>query len=422
MLTEKIYFKDRLTGIDNSRVDNVFETIKAETAHIGYYSLPDSSNDMLGQIYKFIIDNDLIYKNKLKNLVILGIGGSSLGARAIDEALSHLSSGSRTKLIFLENCDPVAVNRLLSGVEVKNSMFLMISKSGGTIETTSIAKYLFDKYEFDFTKNKFKKRFVVITDEGSPLDKFAIKNQLNIFYIPHNVGGRFSVFSAVGLLPLAILGYDIVKLLKGAANYKQMFFSKQKTDLIKKAIYYADNSHEIPINVLFSYSSSLASFGAWYRQLWGESLGKLNSQGWRAGLTPAELVGSIDQHSYLQLIVQGPLNKSVTFIRIKNFNDDSVIPNITIENLESTDYVNGMRMNDLINAQCEATLQTLCEQGVPVDLIEVDELNEESIGAIVFYFELLTSCTGAALGVNTYDQPGVEFGKKKLNDILQGNK
>ena len=421
MLNEHIYFQDKLNNIDNSRVDGIFETLKNEIKEVGYYSLPDGSNDMVGKIYKFIIDNDLIYKKKLNNLVILGIGGSSLGARAVDDALRHVTNRNKIKLIFLENCDPISVDTLLRDVELKDSLFLMISKSGGTIETTSIAKYIFSRYGFDFTKNRFKKRFVIITDAFSPLDKFAENSSITTFHIPHNVGGRFSIFTAVGLLPLAILGYDIIKILRGATKVKSQFFAKHKNEMIKKAIYYADNAVVTPINVLFSYSSSLASFGAWYRQLWGESLGKLDSNGNRAGLTPSELVGSIDQHSYLQLIVQGPLNKSVTFIRVKKFKNEKIVPNYTIPNLESTDYVNGMRMNDLINAQCEATLQTLVEQGVCVDLIELDELNEESIGALIFYFELLTSCTAAAIGVNAYDQPGVEFGKKKLTEILKGN-
>ncbi len=418
MLTQNLYFNDKMSYIDEGRAGSVFDSIKSEMANIGYYSLPDGSADMLGQIYKFIIDNSLIYNKKLKNLIILGIGGSSLGTRAVDDALKHIKNRNKINLIFLENCDPVATNRLLSGVEIKNSMFLMISKSGGTIETTSIAKYIFDRYSFDFEKNRFKKRFLIVTDEGSPLDTFAKEYQLTTFHIPHNVGGRFSVLSAVGLLPLAILGYDIIKLLKGAESVKHSFFANHNSNMIKKAIYYADNSQNTPINVLFSYSSSLASFGAWYRQLWGESLGKINNQNQRIGLTPSELVGSIDQHSYLQLIVQGPLNKSVTFIKVKNFKNDTKIPSWSIKNLENTDYVNGMKMNDLINAQCEATLQTLNEQGVAVDLLEIDSLSEESVGALIFYFELLTSCTGVALGVNTYDQPGVEFGKKKLQQML----
>jgi len=420
MLSQKLYFEDRLTYVEQGRIDAVFEAIKSETNSIGYYSLPEGSSSILDKIYEFILNNDIIYKKKLKNIVILGIGGSSLGSRAIDEALSHLKQRNKAKLIFLENCDPVMVTQQLANIELKNTIFLMISKSGGTIETTSLAKYIMDYFGFDFSRNKFRKRFVVVTDEGSPLDKFASELSLTTFHMPSNVGGRFSVLTAVGLLPLAMLGYDILKLLRGAAKLKKSFFDGHENGLIKKAIFYADNKDNTPINVLFSYSSSLGAIGAWYRQLWGESLGKLTIDGGaRTGLTPSELVGSVDQHSYLQLIVQGPLNKSVTFIRVKNFANDARVPDVAIKYLESTNYANGMKMNDLINAQCEATLQTLVEQSVPVDIIELDELNEESIGALIFYFELLTSCTGVALGVNTYDQPGVEFGKKRLLAMLK---
>jgi glucose-6-phosphate isomerase len=420
MLTQKLYFEDRLSYIGQERVDAVCESVKKETETIGYYSLPEGSSELLDKIYEYILKNELISKKKLKNIVVLGIGGSSLGSRAIDEALNHLKQRSQIKLTFLENCDPIMVTKQLANIELKNSLFLMISKSGGTIETTSLAKYIFDKYGFDFSKNKFRKRFVIVTDKGSPLDKFAGEFSLAAFHLPLNVGGRFSVLTAVGLLPLAILGYDVMKLLNGAAKMKKSFFAGHESDMVKKAIFYADNKDTTPINVLFSYSSSLGAMGAWYRQIWGESLGKLTIDGGaRTGLTPSELVGSVDQHSYLQLIVQGPLNKSVTFMRVKNFRNDAKVPNVTIKNLENTNYANGMRMNDLINAQCEATLQTLVEQGVMADIIEIDELNEESIGALIFYFELLTSCAGVALGVNTYDQPGVEFGKQRLLAMLK---
>lgn len=188
----------------------------------------------------------------------------------------------------------------------------MISKSGSTIETTSLAKLVVYKFFDGLEDTKLRKRFLVVTDEGSPLDKFGEAHSLERFYIAPNVGGRFSVLSAVGLLPLAILGYDIRKLLLGAAKLKKSFFDGGEKEMLQKAAYYVEHFEEFPINVLFSYSSSLKELTAWYIQLWAESLGKIDPNGKSVGLTPIGLIGSVDQHSFLQLIIEGPKNKTVT--------------------------------------------------------------------------------------------------------------
>jgi glucose-6-phosphate isomerase len=418
MISKKLFFEDANNEVSEEVVNGLQDRIKEEQKEIGFYSLPTDSNDTLDKIYKFILSNNAVYKGKIKNLVILGIGGSSLGTKAIDTALKHTKNRNDIKLIFLENCDPNEINSSLKGVSAKDSMFIMISKSGSTIETTSLAKLVIYKF-FDTLENpKLKKRFLIVTDEGSPLDKFGTEFSLERFYIAPNVGGRFSVLSAVGLLPLAILGYDIRKLLLGASKLKKSFFDGNEREMVQKAAYLVQNFERYPINVLFSYSSSLEKLTAWYVQLWAESLGKINSSGQSVGLTPIGLIGSVDQHSFLQLVIEGPKNKTVTFIKVKDFKNSAKIPNVTIKNLEKTDFVNGLEFAQLLNSQCEATLETLIEKGVKVDLIELDALNEESIGSLIFYFELLTAVAGAHFGINTYDQPGVESGKIKLFEKL----
>lgn len=418
MISKKLFFEDADNEVSEEVVDYLQDRIKEEQKEVGFYSLPTDSNETMDRIYKFILSNNALYKGKIKNLVILGIGGSSLGTKAIDRALSHTKNRNDIKLIFLENCDPNEINSSLKGVNAKDSMFIMISKSGSTIETTTLAKLVIYKF-FDTLENpKLKKRFLIVTDEGSPLDKFGAEFSLERFYIAPNVGGRFSVLSAVGLLPLAILGYDIRKLLLGAGKLKKSFFDGNERQMIKKAAYFVQNFERYPINVLFSYSSSLEKLTAWYIQLWAESLGKIKGDGRSVGLTPIGLIGSVDQHSFLQLIVEGPKDKTVTFIKVKDFKNSTKIPNISIKNLEKTDFVNGLEFAQLLNSQCDATLETLVERGVKVDLIEIDALDEESIGALIFYFELLTAIAGAHFGINTYDQPGVEFGKMKLFEKL----
>ena len=168
------------------------------------------------------------------------------------------------------------------------------------------------------------------------------------------------------------------------------------------------------MNVLFSYSSLLDEFNNLYVQLWGESLGKIDKKGKRVGLTPIGLLGSIDQHSFLQLLIEGPKDKTVTFIKVKNFESSLKIPNLTLPYLEKTDFVNNKLFNDLINAQCDATKESVIRSGIDVDEIVLETLQEKNIAALMAYYELLTSAVGALFEINTYNQPGVEIGKKIL--------
>jgi glucose-6-phosphate isomerase len=207
------------------------------------------------------------------------------------------------------------------------------------------------------------------------------------------------------------LGYDIEKLLEGAGLLRESFFSKEEDTLCRKAFYYALNHEEIPINVLFSYSSAFKYFNDWYVQLWGESLGKINIDGTKVGLTPIGIIGSVDQHSFLQLIIEGAGDKSVTMIKVKNFANDITIPDISLPYLEKNDFINTHSFTELINAQCDATMQSIIDQNISVDTIEIEKLDEMSAGYMIFYYELLTSLVGNLLRVNTYDQPGVELGK-----------
>lgn len=291
----------------------------------------------------------------------------------------------------------------------------MISKSGLTIETTSLFKYILAR--FSLLKKERKKHLLTITDENSPLFKWSKSEEIESVTIKPNIGGRFSVLSAVGLLPLAILGYDIAAILKGASIVSHRFFEERKDNVLKKALFLARNESNYPINVLFSYSSVFRHFNAWYVQLWGESLGKLDMYEQRRGLTPIALIGSIDQHSFLQLIMQGPANKTVTFLSVKNLSQKPLyIPNIRLQGLESTDFVNQTSFNQLLKLQCISTKESIISQNVPVDSILIDSLNEQSVGALVLYYELLTSCVGILLQIDTYNQPGVEFGKKILRE------
>ena len=379
-----------------------------------YYDLPFDKAMLVKQINNYKKSNQKIL-NSFKHIVVIGIGGSTLGAKAIDSALNVQKF---TKpLYFLESSDPLKLNRQLQKISLIQSLFLVISKSGNTIETISILKLVLSL----FGKNNLsslRKHFIFITDKHSPLYKLGQAEQIKNFVIPANVGGRFSVLSAVGLVPLALVNYNIADLLNGARIiYNTFFTSKQdRYGLLKKACFFSAYKKQYSSNILFSYSSLLKDFNDWYSQLWGESLGKIDLDGRFSGLTPIGLIGPQDQHSFLQLILQGQQNKTVTFLKVKHFPVNLDIPDICLNFLESCDFVNASSFEKLINSQCHATMQAVNQAKIPNDFIEIETLNEKSLGFLMFYFELLTSLTGVALKINTYNQPGVEIGKKILKD------
>ena len=382
--------------------NQVLEALKKEEESIGYYSLPEQDIDKIEKFSQTI--------NK-KHIVIIGIGGSSLGTKAVYDFLRYKNSFDK-KLYFCESTDPVLLNSTFSDLDLKDSLFLIISKSGTTIETISIFKYLLTKVEL------LKENFVIISDNGSALHNLAIDKELPYFEIPKNVGGRFSVLSSVGLVPLSILGVDIKKLLHGAKTVKDSFFNQEQAyeDILNKAFFYSKNLFKYNINCLFSYSESLRSFNDWYIQLWGESLGKkqLHSS-LNIGLTPIGLIGPTDQHSFLQLIIEGKRDKSVTFIKIKDFDIHMQVPNISIPHLEKLDFINEEDFSSLINKQADSIIESLSNKGdIPLDIIEIEHINEQTIGELFFYFELLTSTVAKLIDINAYDQPGVEDGKKIL--------
>ncbi|WDL77824.1 glucose-6-phosphate isomerase [Helicobacter winghamensis] len=377
----------------------------------GYYDLPFKDNQ---EIFDYLEYNTKFLES-ITNIIIVGIGGSSLGTKAIDTLLSHQNNRKKIKLRFLEHTDPIMIQKDLRRVKYEDTLFIVISKSGLTVETTSLFKYILTR--FSLLKSDRKNHLLAITDSNSPLQKWCQKERIQNITISPNIGGRFSVLSAVGLLPLAILGYDIKKILQGAKQINDDFFINRKDNILKKALFLAKNETTYPINVLFSYSSVFRHFNAWYVQLWGESLGKLDTYQQKRGLTPIALIGSIDQHSFLQLIMQGPANKTITFLSVENLSQKPLyIPDISLEGLEETDFVNQTSFNQLLKLQCISTKESVISQNVPVDSIVLDSLNEQSVGALVFYYELLTSCVGILLQIDTYNQPGVEFGKKILRE------
>lgn len=383
---------------------------EAQSNEVGYYHLPLMSQPLVDELKA---ERDVIDR-RFNTIAIIGIGGSSLGIKAI-ERLLRPSTPNAKKIVYLENSDPVSIISEIKEIDKHRTLFVVISKSGGTVETLSIFKRLIMTFELPLENSD---QIYIVSDEDSILSRFADEHKLRRFAIPANVGGRFSVLSAVGMVPLTLAGFDTKAILLGGENFCKQFWNREEDHMLQKAAYYVTHSDNYPMNVLFAYSDAFEEFGKWVVQLWGESLGKKNHRGERVGLTPISLIGSVDQHSFLQLVIEGPLNKTVTFMYIEHSEDHLMIPDLSLKHLEKSDFVNGKSFNELINAQCHATMQSVLQSGVSVDEIAWKQIDESSVGEMILYYELLTSLSGALFEINTYDQPGVEIGKKILGEYF----
>lgn len=413
---EQIIFEHEFdTSKDDSKLeDGAFEKLKneRESGEVGYYDLPLNSLDMVYSASARLHEIEKKFPKEIKTIVLIGIGGSSLGVKAIDSML-HPAIRKQKQIVYLENSDPVILSYELEKIDKDESLFFVISKSGTTIETMSIFKMVLNRFCIDLDGYD-KERLFVITDEGSVLSEFASDYSIEQFHIPKNVGGRFSVLSAVGMVPLLAAGYNVQKILDGARVMVDGFFKRREDHILKKAAFLVRHKETYKMNILMSYSNLFDNFSKWYVQLWAESLGKIDSSGNRIGLTPIGLTGAVDQHSFLQLVMEGPRDKTMTFLKINNLENPLIIPDISLKHIEKTDYVNGVSFNTLIDAQCDATYESVKQSGVPVESITLQCINEEIVGELIMYFELLTSVAGAMMGINTYDQPGVELGKNIL--------
>ena len=386
---------------------DIFTQILEEKKTIGYYNLVNNETSNYIEYAKTVGQT---------NIVVIGIGGSTLGTYAIYKFLKH-SKTLNKQLFFLETTDPIDIKSKIENIDLEDTLFIVISKSGTTIETVSIFKYINSLVKCD------KNNTLVITENDSKLNTYAKANEIKTFEIPKNVGGRFSVFSAVGLLPLVIVGIDIDELLRGARDIYDSFFNNKEAyhRLMKKARFFTEYKNSFNINVVFSYSSRLEGFNKWYIQLWGESLGKVDINSTRQGLTPIGIIGPIDQHSFLQLIVEGKRDKTVTVIKVEDFDNDLKIPSIKLDGLEELDYIDGIEFSSLINKQADATIESINNlNDIPCDVITIDGVSERSIAGLMYEYELLTSLCAKFMYINAYDQPGVESGKIILKEKLKG--
>jgi len=387
--------------------EEIFYKISREKETIGYYNLAFQDTSEFKAYAKTVTQQDI---------VIVGIGGSSLGTYAIHKFLQHKEN--MKKLHFLESTDPLDLERRVSKLDLDDTLFIIISKSGTTIETVSILKYLTSIITLD------KSNTICITEDDSKLNTYAKTNDMKTFEIPKNVGGRFSVFTAVGLVPMAIMGLNIDEILTGCKTIYNDYFDRGDyyLSIMEKARFIVENKNRFNINIVFSYSSLLEGFNKWYVQLWGESLGKININQTKQGLTPVALTGPIDQHSFLQLIMEGKRDKTVTFIKVEDFENELTIPDVSLPGLEELDYINNIKFKNIINEQADATIEAIQNlKDIPCDIITIEAQDEYNIGKLMYSYELLTSIVGSFVQINTYDQPGVEAGKIILKNKLKAD-
>lgn len=360
-----------------------------------------------------------------ENFLLAGIGGSSLGPLAIFNALAHplhnlLSPAKRKgtpRFFTLDNVDPVQADALFSTCKPDKTVYNIISKSGATAETASASLLIFDQLQKKLG-NDWKKNLVCTTDPATgDLRKLCDAEKLQTLPLHPGVGGRFSVLTPVGLFPSYALGFDVDAMLAGAAEMRErcLDLDVQKNPAAQMAamLYLFDSTQHKKMHVMMAYANGLYGMADWFRQLWAESLGKeLDVEGRvvNAGPTPLKALGATDQHSQVQLYIEGPHDKVFLFLECKKFGKRVKLPTM-YEHVSSLNYLGGQTMNKLIAAEFAATREALAQRGRPSMTISFPEIDAHAVGEFFMLWEIITSISGALYKINPYDQPGVELGK-----------
>lgn len=353
------------------------------------------------------------FKNDHKEFYIVGIGGSSLGVQVFAEVFQSQN------FHFIDNVDASHFeNLLLSVKDLKTAGWLFVSKSGKTIETLTALEVIQQHY-LESSISLAEHSITITEEKKSDLYEWSVQNKVPIFPIPLSVGGRFSVLSAVGLVPAILMGLDLNQIKVGVHEaYSNEKILVQLTESVLQSF-----SRQEWITVLWSYSSRLKSFGLWWQQLWAESLAKRvnrNNQSANRVSTPLPLVGATDQHSVLQQIMEGAKDKFVIFLRVNTAENGKI--KIKNPQLSETFILKNKNMGQLLKAEAEATQLALEKAGVSQISLQISDLSEKNVAFLFMFLQLLVMSLGEALNINTFDQPGVELGKVIAKKILIENK
>lgn len=351
-------------------------------------------------------------------LVAIGIGGSYLGAKAVINALSNSFSKSKPEVIFTGNhLSSTEIVELKDYLKDKDFSINVISKSGTTTEPAVAFRIFKELLEERYSEEEAKGRIYATTDkEKGALKTLASNMGYESFVVPDNVGGRFSVLTAVGLLPIAVAGGDIDKLMQGAADYRDEIFDKDYNE--NPALQYAAarnllNREGKDIEILVTYEPKLSYFNEWWKQLAGESEGKDNK-----GLFPTSVVFTTDLHSLGQIIQQGKRNIFETVISVETPKHDIDIKE-DAEDLDGLNYLVGKSVDQVNKVAMEATMEAHVDGGVPNILITMDKIDEYNLGKYIYFFEYAIGVSGYLLGVNPFNQPGVEDYKNNMFRMLE---
>jgi len=393
----------------------------------GFMKLPFEQSEVAEEIKE--LARELI--GKIENFVVLGIGGSALGNIALQTGLNNPYYNYDSKVrngyprLFVEdNVDPVRFQSLFAVIDLEKTVFNVITKSGGTAETMSQFLIARQAIADRLGEDKVAEHFIATTSESSGyLLEIARREGFRTFYIPENVGGRFSVLSPVGLLSAACCGIDIDELLAGAAHMAErcqtaeIWQNPAYLNGVLQCLAYLNGK---PLSVMMPYSHLLKDLADWYRQLWAESLGKeVNRDGEvvNVGPTPVKALGTTDQHSQAQLYMEGPFDKVVTFIEVENYGVNVAVPEL-YPDIKGVSYLGGQTLNELIQTEKKATELALTRRERLNTTIILPEVNEFTMGQLIYMLELQTSLLGEFFNINAFNQPGVELSKDYTYGVM----
>ena len=350
------------------------------------------------------------HQKNFKDVIILGTGGSSKAGRTFVQ-IAYRTFGRHPKfpkITFLENIDFQDFNDLFKKINLKKTGVIVISKSGETNETLVQFLVFLSKYRANFGKKKIQKYFTIITKKGnSSLRNLAKDFSIGVIDLDSNLSGRFSAFSPVGLLPAAISGLNTKKIMEGAVSLLNKSLKKQqKIPFEGAALHYAAQNSNINISVLLTYTERLRNFGFWHEQLIAESLGKKNS-----GFTPIHSMGATDQHSLLQLFLEGPKDKLITFITLKKQKDQIKINSNLLSKIKKLSFLKKKSLNKLLDFEMDKVCRLLKEYKRPYRIVVLNKCDEHEIGHLMMNFMLETITLAYLNNLNPFDQPAIDKGK-----------
>lgn len=406
-----------------NKIENTFKTIYDKSGagndFLGWVTLP---SEMTKDFIQDIKNQAELLRKKSEVFVVVGIGGSYLGARAVIESLTHqfsslINKGDETQIVYAgHNMSEDYLVELLELLDKKDYSMAVISKSGTTTEPAVAFRILKNHLENKYGKEEAKTRIVAITDkERGALKTLANTEGYKTYIVPDNVGGRYSVLTPVGLLPIAVAGIDIEELVNGALTMENYCKENRNSDNVvaqyavaRQALYHDGKTNEI----LVSYEPRLSYIAEWWKQLYGESEGKEGK-----GIFPASDIFTTDLHSMGQYIQEGLRNLFETIISVEKPSREIRIP-LADNDLDQLNYIAGKRLSEVNRTAETATILAHVDGGVPNIIIQIPEISARTIGELIYFFEMGCALSGYMLEVNPFDQPGVEAYKKNMFALL----